>query len=247
VKVSILLFLFAPISSAQTQPAVDFDAASVKIDRSGSGHTGIDRDGGLLRMTGVTLRVCLARAYQVTAPQISGPDWIDTEKYDIVAKIAFDDKEGQMNVRLQRLLADRFKLTLHRETKESPVLALIVDKKGPKISEDEPAGTDDDGMTSKRGHLDAKRVTMARLADFLASPRTGLAMPVVNGTGMTGIYSFSLDWTPENSDGSAKETGDAPPPIFAALQEQLGLKLVARRAPVELLVIDHAERVPTEN
>jgi uncharacterized protein (TIGR03435 family) len=155
-------------------------------------------------------------------------------------------------------------MTVHRESKELPIYALLVAKNGPKIkpvSTDNPGEEELAGMKanegkdgfpvlslqapalivetrSGRGRVTAKEVPIAKLADVL----TGEAgRPVFDRTGLAGNYSFMLYFAPENSGDTSE------PSIFAALQEQIGLRLEARKGPVELLVIDHAERVPTEN
>jgi uncharacterized protein (TIGR03435 family) len=241
-RVSTILALSVLTLAAQT---LEFDAASVKANHTGSGQSDVDRDGGLLRMVNVPLKLCISRAYGIPPAQILGPDWLDSEKYDITAKIAADDNEGHWDRRLQNLLADRFKLKLHRETKEMPVFALVVDKGGFKLKED-PEGSNADDMTSSRGQLSAKSVNMSRIVDFLGSPRASLDRPVVDASGLKGIYSFSLVWTPESPNGPPPDAS-APPSLLVALQEQLGLRLVARKAPVPVLIVDSAEKVPTEN
>jgi uncharacterized protein (TIGR03435 family) len=140
-------------------------------------------------------------------------------------------------------LAERFKLAVHRETRETSVYALVVAKNGPKIKKEEPVDDGDGDLGSSRGHVTAKAVSMNHLATFLAGPRAALGRVVVNQTGLGGVYSFTLDWTPEDSDSKAP----AHPPLPTALQEQLGLKVEARKAPVEILVIDHVEKIPVEN
>lgn len=237
--------LFA--QKAPTSPT--FEVASVRPNRAGPGHSSIDRDGGVFRMTNVTLKACITLAYGVADSQVSGPGWLDSERYDIVAKADGDARNDQSPLRLRALLADRFALALHRERKETSVYALVIAKGGPKMSKDDSGDSD---TRSKRGHLTAKAVSMAELADFLAGPRV-LGWPVVDKTSLDGGYSFTLDWTPETSPGMttpgpAPEPGaNLPPSILVAVQEQLGLKLEARRAPVEMLIVDRAEKVPTEN
>ena len=229
-----------------------FDVASVKPNRTLSRHTDVDQDGGLLRMMNVTLKSCIRLAYSVADGQINGPGWLDTERYDIVAKAAADARQDQHRLRLQALLADRFKLALRRETREASVYVLLVAKNGSMIKK-EPGEPGDGGTTSKRGHVTAKAVSMAELAEFLAGPRAALGRPVVDKTGLEGVFSFTLDWTPEDNPGVANPGPASPgdvdpaPSIFRAVQEQLGLKLEGRKAPVEMLIIDHAEKIPTGN
>jgi uncharacterized protein (TIGR03435 family) len=117
-------------------------------------------------------------------------------------------------------------------------------KNGPKLTQEEAGASREGDVASGPGHVTAKAVSMNHLAVFLAGPRAALGRVVVNQTGLDGVYSFNLDWTPDGGNPSAP---DSPPPILAALQEQLGLKVEMRKAPVEMLFVDHVEKIPTEN
>jgi len=229
---------------AQDTAPLTFDVASVKPNRSGENSTHIGHSGGTLTVTNATLKYCILRAYGVADAQVSGPSWLDTERYDIVAKAAADAANDRHALRLRALLAERFKLAVHRETKEAPVYALVVAKNGPKIKKEESGDAGDGDLESGRGHVTAKAVAMTHLATFLAGPRAALGRVVINQTGLNGAYSFTLEWTPEGADSRGM---DSPPPILTALQEQLGLKVETRKAPVEILFIDHVEKIPTEN
>jgi uncharacterized protein (TIGR03435 family) len=215
-----------------------FEVASVKPNPSGSGHSDIDVDGNLLRMNNVTLKACITWAFRMTDSQVYGPDWLGSERFDIVAKAEAGKPQPEM---LASVLAERFKLAVHRETKELTIYALVVAKNGPKLKKVDPG---EDDTTSRRGHLTATRVSMSGLARFLAGPNVRLGRPVVDKTGLDGVFDFNLDWSPE---GSQEKAADALPSIFIALQEQLGLKLDAQKGPVEVLVVDHVEKIPTEN
>ncbi len=228
----LLVFLFFLSFDARCQT---FEVASVKPNLSGGGHSDTDTDGNLLRMKNVTLKACITWAFRVTDAQVSGPPWLETERFDIVAKAESGSPQPKM---MEALLAERFKLAVHREMKELTVYALVVGKNGPKLKKVDPG---EDDTTSRRGHLTAQKVSMDRLARFLAGPNVKLGRPVVDQTGLEGVYDFNLDWTPEGT-----EPGNVPS-IFIALQEQLGLRLEARKSPVEVLFVDHVERIPTEN
>lgn len=227
-----------------------FDAASVKVNQTDSGHTSVHSGAGGIQMNNVTLRLCITRAYRLTDPQVVGPPWIDTDRFDIVAKPPSGAPESQIPEMLQTLLAERFKMVIHRETRELPAYALVVAKNGPKLARAEPGGSGG-SMSSSEGTATGEGVTMARLAGFLSTPRLNLALPVVDQTGLDGSFSFILKWTPERplSDKPENKTpeADAPPPIFIALQEQLGLKLEKHKVPLEVVIVDRAERVPTQN
>jgi len=218
--------------------AQTFEVASVKPNNSGTGHSDVDTDGNLLRMKNVTLKACILWAFSVTDAQVSGPSWLDSERFDITAKTESGKPEPRM---LQAVLAERFKLAVHRETKEQTLYELVVAKNGVKLKKSDPG---EDDMTSRRGHLTATRASMQRLASFLGGPNVRLGRPVVDKTGLDGVFDFTLDWTP---DSDAEKSAGHAPSIFVALQEQLGLRLEARKGPVEVLIVDHVERVPTDN
>jgi uncharacterized protein (TIGR03435 family) len=229
--------LIGPALAQSVAPS--FEAASIKpTQMTGQGES-IDRHPGMLLMRNVTLQDCIREAYGVTDSQISGEKWLGPDRYDIVAKIPSGVTQSQNPAMLQTLLAERFKLALHHGTKELPVYLLVVAKNGPKIQPVEPGNG---GVASKPGQMTGRAITMQRLATFLSSARAQLEHTVVDQTGLSGNYTFKLEWTPED-----KQSADAPgTSLLAALQEQLGLKLEAGKAPLELLVIDHAEK-PSEN
>jgi uncharacterized protein (TIGR03435 family) len=140
-------------------------------------------------------------------------------------------------------LAERFHLAVHRESKEMPAYALVLAKSGPKLQQVEPGGTsmnDNEDNNSRR--ITAERASMAVLAETLARI---VEHPVVDQTGLQGVYSLKLQYTPDNPKSDGPDA--AGPSIYAALQEQLGLKLQTQRLPVEVIVVDYVERVPTEN
>jgi uncharacterized protein (TIGR03435 family) len=135
---------------------------------------------------------------------------------------------------LQTLLAERFKLAIHRETKERTAYSLVVGKDGPRLHEVEAgAGRTTDG----RGFLSAQKMSMSQLADSLSK---ALGVPVLNMTGIKGLFDIELKWAQDEYSANG-------PSIFTVVQEQLGLKLEPRKGPVEIIVVDHAERVPTGN
>jgi len=187
----------------------------------------------------------VSQAYKVRRSQISGPDWIETERFDITAKIPAGAGRDQVPLMLQALLADRFKLTLHRETKDLPIYALVIAKNGPKFKTSESETGISSNSNRKHSHVTAK-VSMHGFAEFLSEEA---GRPVVDQTGLSGSYDLTLDWaSPDLAPGDAPANDTtADPSLFTALQEQLGLKLDPTKGPVEMLVIDRAERTPTEN
>jgi uncharacterized protein (TIGR03435 family) len=230
--------------SALAQAPLAFEAATVKANRSGRTDTHSDSDNNRISIVNMQLRRLIAKAYDVRPDQIDGPEFLDTERFDVVAKSETVPNTSQFLEMMQALLADRFKLTLHRESREGRAYALVVAKGGIKIKPVEPDGNS--STNNRRGELEAKGVSMARFAETLSR----LGLTVVDQTGVEGVFDFKLSYDPSSTrptTDASDATGDAGPSIFTALQEQLGLKLESRKVPIEYLVIDHIERVPAEN
>ena len=189
----------------------------------------------------------LAFAYAMHQKQIvDGPAWLDTQKYNIFGQA---DGEGVPNLHqiqemLQSLLASRFGLTVHREKRELAIYAITVAKGGPRLTKS-PSGSN--GLPTQSGHgtggEDIRRFTNNSMSDFALGMQAFLDKPVVDETGLTGRYDFVLKWTPDESN---TNDPNAPPGMFTAVQEELGLKLEPTKGPTDVLVIDHIER-PSEN
>jgi uncharacterized protein (TIGR03435 family) len=195
-------------------------------------------------------------AYGLHARQITGgPAWIETQKYDLAAQPEGEGQpsEKQWDMMVAKLLADRFKLSFHRDKKELSVYAIVVGKNGPKLTKSEG---DPNGLPAMffRG-LGVLPVRNATLKDFASvMQRAVLDRPVVDQTGLAGRYDFMLTWTPDETQFGGQgvkvppppDKADAPPDLFTAMQQQLGLKLESTKAPADVLVIDHVEK-PSEN
>ena len=236
-KSAVQLLLLCALS-IWAQPAT-FDAASIKPSTAEAGSSGVDTDKGLLRMQNVTLRRCIMSAYSLPERQIlGGPKWIDDLRYDIIARTSGTDGGVDLMAMLQTLLAERFRLSLHHEAQSLAGYSLTAAKGGLKAT---PSPSDADGSSTSggKGRLDAKGATMSRLAMKLSNL---LGAPVVDMTEEARKFDFSLRWVPDQMlAGSGASDAPTGPSLFTALQEQLGLKLEARKVPVEVLVIDHAE------
>jgi uncharacterized protein (TIGR03435 family) len=241
----------AVLTLMQAQPA--FDVASVKpSERIKTDTYNINlgkTNHGELTMGNVTLSECLKFAYGFTDDiQLDGPDWIKRKGefiYDIVAKAPPDTPREQMLVMLQGLLNERFKLVLHREQRQASYLALVQGKKGLKFEPADPNLSSTVANTLHLGHIDSKKVSMTMLATVLSR---FMRQPVLDMTGLSGSYAVKLDWAQEPATPPKEGDTIAPgPTIYTALQEQLGLKLESRKGPLEVIVIDHAERVPVAN
>ena len=311
---------------ASIKPAAPMAPGRMMIGSRGGPGT---PDPGHLTMTNVSLKNLLVNAYGVKGFQVTGPNWLDTERFDIVAKVPEGATKDQVKIMMQNLLKERFKLEVHHETKESSMYALVVGKNGPKMKESPedppaPAGAavtggpndtaapkppdpaditkamgritvSDNGtiklpagigpregcimmmMMSPSGpktHMQCTKQTMAKLVDQLSNQ---MDKPVNDLTGLTAKYDFNLDFLPDENamskiammpmgggaasfshdGGGPRPDGPGPegarreevavPPLPAALQEQLGLKLEARKGPVDLIIVDKMEKVPTDN
>jgi len=238
-------WLLASALAAQT-----FDAATVKV----SGHNPANGEGRArsrieftpttLRMTNVTIRDCVQWAYHARSFQVTGPNSIDGERYDILARTFEPASEDQMRRMLQVLLGDRFKLALHRETKTVSVFELVVDKGGPKLPPAKPAPANPDVHSAdslplvRDGNFIFQNATMSEFAGKLSLLR-GVDAPVIDKTGIEGSYDIVL-----NGAAEAVRAGDgASIPEFV---RQIGLKMISAKDPVETIVIDTVSR-PSEN
>jgi uncharacterized protein (TIGR03435 family) len=220
-----------------------YEAASVKLNTSGSGNTSSHGSKGQVVMTNLPLKRLIERAYSVRPYQVTGPDWMENVHFDIVAKYPPDTKDADRSIMLRTLLEDRFKLALHRESKDLPGYGLVVAKSGFKLKPVEPGGSSSDHNGGRVQTLTAKKTSMAQLADFVSRM---LEETVVDKTGIDGVYDFELRWTRDDQPPDVVEPGAAPS-LLTALQETLGLRLQPQKVPVEMFVVDRVERAPTEN
>lgn len=288
-----LAALVALVGFGQTAPP-QFEVASIRPAppfTPGQIGLGLHIDGSQVSIRQFALKDDLAIAFNLKQYQIVGPDWLTTERFDIVAKLPEGAPRDQVRAMLQALLLDRFQMKTHHETKDFSVYGLVVAKGGLKMKElpPDPADTATDGgsqsnrgavnvdvsagrggVVANYGHgsfftmgddsIEAKKMQMNYVADMLARFED---RPVVDMTGLKGKYDFTLTFTQEDYRAmmirAAISSGMALPPeaiqamerasgdsLFSALQT-LGLKLESRKAPLDVLVIDHADKTPTEN
>ncbi|HWC99351.1 MAG TPA: TIGR03435 family protein [Candidatus Sulfopaludibacter sp.] len=281
-----LLFLgqsfLAPVLFGQEE-AIAFDAASLKPTPVGPptqymGFMGGPGSGDPGRITSshTSLKMFIMRAYDVKAYQVVGPGWLETESYDLVAKVPAGATNDQVRAMMRNLLAERFKLAQHRDAKEMSVYTLVAGKDGPKLTEtsakvpepDSPPAESKgpaigaDGFPILRpgvlasgpiilfrngqARLLANGLTIPRLANSLSQQ---LDRMVIDETGLTGKYDVTLTWTPDRGPNLPPPTEgvDAANDIFTAIQRQLGLRLVSKKAPVPVIVVDRMEKVPAGN
>jgi uncharacterized protein (TIGR03435 family) len=241
-------FLLAGLGAAAlfaASPA--FEAASVKpVPVDARVPLDFRITGGRLISTNWTLDLLMREAYGLRSSQISGgPNWVNSDRFSIEAVASGDPGREQMLLMLQGLLEDRFKLKVHRETKEGNVYVLSVAKGGPKLKppkEGDPSFVHMQRMTPNElpGVLYAHVGQNASMAQLCEALWDQLHAPVLDRTGVTGNWDFRVEYAVE---GAAAEAG---PSIFTAVQSQLGLRLEAAKGPLETLVIDHAEK-PSEN
>jgi len=240
------------VSALAQGPAV----ATIKPSDPNVPGYGLSTNAGRFSASGYTVRLLIIYAYDVHRSQVSsGPAWLDSDKYDIVARA----DEGRMpspeewKIMVQKLLADRFGLTFHHEKKTLSVYALTAGKGGSKLTPtDADVNVPPDISFYALGKLGARAATMA---DFVHSlQRNVLDRPIIDQTGLSGRYNFTLNWVPDEFQFAAVRTPGGPQipsntegaDLITAIQQQLGLKLEATKAPADVMVIDRVQR-PSEN
>ncbi len=229
------------LAQDQTSPAgpAAFDVASVRVVPPGSGGMISISPPGSPGFTAanINMGILIAMAYGVDSDRITGPGWLGSQQYDVSAKTETNTHLSyeQLRAPLQKLLEQRFQLAVHTDTKEGSGYALVVAKGGAKLTATK--GGEPHSYILKTG-IDIRNESLDGFVGALARPS---GRPVVNETGMAGNYDISLAYAPEDAKDPSL------PSIFTALQEQLGLQLVSRKVPVKTLIVDHIERIPTEN
>jgi uncharacterized protein (TIGR03435 family) len=236
-----------PISPMASDAHPSFEVATIKPADPNQLKGNFRIGGHRIYIENQSVDALLSVAYAIHQKQIvDGPAWLDTQRYDIVGQA---DVEGAPNLHqiqemLQELLASRFDLTFHREKRELSIYAITVAKGGPKLAK---SANSSNGLPAQSGSgsggQQIRKFTNNSMSDFALGMQAFLDKPVVDETGLAGRYDFVLKWTP---DELSTNDPNAPPGIFTAVQEQLGLKLEPTKGPTDVLVIDHVER-PMEN
>jgi uncharacterized protein (TIGR03435 family) len=232
-----------------------FEVATIKLSRPDTQGKGIRVVGRRFTTTNTSLSDLITMSYGLHPHQIAGaPSWVESDRYDLAAEFEADGQpsDAQWKKALQKLITDRFKLTVHREKKELSVYAIVAGKTGPKLTKSEG---DPDGLPTiflrGLGVMPVRNATMADLAGLMQA--AVLDRPVVDQTGLTGRFDFTLTWRPDEFQfgglgikAPLATNNDAAPDLFTAFQEQLGLRLESTKAQTDILVVDHVEK-PSEN
>lgn len=248
-----------------------FEVAAIREDTSGPTHMSINNGKDIYRAENVTLKDLIRNAWEIRSDaQIrGGPQDLLGKHFDVNARISLDDvarraklspedRSRDTALMLQSMLTDRFGLATHMETKPEPVFALVIAKGGPKFHASS-SDSSHDGKATHRGEgtwmrvspksaeLEAHHAEVQALASMIASQSEAEGRLVIDRTGLTGEYDYSIKWTPEwmsarpQQPDASPDSDPASPSLLTALRDQLGLKLVPEKAPVQVLVIDHVE------
>ena len=259
-----------PAMGQPTEKRPAFEVASVKSNKTGSTYSSIDFSNGRVTITNVAMKTILMGAFNVRGEAIlNAPGWTETDRFDILAKTSAAADEGTLRLMLQTLLGERFKLAIHYEEKKISVYALVVDKRSFKLRKSSPPKDEDeelcrsvDGEPGQR-HVLCQHITMSDFVDRLPLMAPGyIDRPVVDFTGLKGLYEFRLDWMPAgrgrgvNGGRGRNITADSNrdqgvPPVIVTLpdtiESQMGMRLEDRKMATKAVAIDHIERTPAEN
>jgi uncharacterized protein (TIGR03435 family) len=229
-----------PVGAQQADTALSFEVASIKPSKPNSDGTNIQSDpNGTLNVENATLKDLIRFCYRLRDDQImGGPKWMDADRFDIAAKPESRSQPEQVLLMMQRLLADRFQLVFHRESKETRVYELVVAKNGPKLRQ--PEVDTEPGLQGRNGKITAQSTPMGIFTQYLSHR---LGQTVVDKTDLSGAYDFTLEYEPDDGKEPAAAGG---PSILTAIQDQLGLRLQTGRGSMEIFVIDRVEK-PSDN
>ena len=248
--ISIAIVIAGTSASSLRAQSPAFEASTVKVNNSGENAAVFPNlKRGTFTARNVSLRSLLRTAYDLSESRITGPDWLDSARYDLAAKSPQGVPDTDLMPMLQTLLKDRFHLAVHREMKEMQVFDMVVAKGGLKMPVFDPS------------HPAPPRGPAGGAMDFTAIASNGIATmsqlalqltasaerPVLDKTGVEGRYGFFLMYTPVAAQSTAGASGAGAPDFFTAVEQQLGLKLEPKKEAIDILIVDHADRIPTEN
>ena len=238
--------LNAPTVLAQSAAAPQFEVSSVKPSPPSTiARAPMKVDPARLVYNNMSPKILIQIAYKVPEWGISGgPQWLDSDRYDLVATLPPNSSADQIPMMLQALLAERFHLIVQHVTRQLPVYTLTVAKNGPKLKAGDPGEQWTEGAMKGgifKGNIELHQMTLGGLAEVLASK---MGRPVLDTTHLTGVFDINLKWNPDDTPGGASDSDGAS--LYTAVSEQLGLALKPTRAPVDVLVVVHMEK-PSEN
>lgn len=243
---SLALIAFAAVTAFAQTSATTFEVATVRAYEQGSPR-GTDITPGNINMRGVRLIECISFAYGVQEIQVAGPSWLGDLRFDISAKAATPATNGEMRPMMQALLAERFKLAVHRETREMSALIMTVGKNGHKLTVNDTPGSP--SFSDGRLNLTGNGATLKQMTDFISRQ---LKVAISDQTGLTGRYNYHLDIASFVTEEMMRNANggipiEAPAIVAKAMQEQLGFKVDSGKVPMEVIVIESVEKAPTEN
>jgi uncharacterized protein (TIGR03435 family) len=241
-RFAVAIAVCAPVAIRAQEARPAFDVATVKLDTSG-GQRSNRSTADQITFTNQTLKQLVVLAYGVLPFQVEAPEWMASTHFDITAKFPVGTKYDDRMLMLRTLLEERFHLAVHHEAKEVQGYALVIAKGGFKLKPSQPGeGSVSENSQGSVSILRATKTGMPILAYYLGDY---LGEAVVDETGLKGGYDFQLRCANDNA-GAAGE-GDAAPSVFTALQETLGVNLERKKVPIDIVVVDKADRVPVEN
>jgi len=252
-----LTFLCIALSHAAVHaqapvPSPTFDVATIKPSKPDDTHQSWSDDNNLTTVQNYSLRALIKIAFDLRSDSqvIGGPDWVNKQHFDVAAKVDEaeearmkamkpEQSDHEYQIILRNFLIERFHLKFHSETRPLPAFALLVDGPKSKLTPTPPPADPDkadDSVSIHNSHLEATGTSMDRLSEVLSNMREADNRVVVNQTGLTSKFNFTLDWTPDR--GTPPPADALYPGLFTALREQLGLKLEHQTIPVPVIVID---------
>jgi len=241
-----------PAASGQSADAPAFDVASVKASQPDAPRRreNILLSPGSVTMRGISLKGAIRWAWHVSEFQVSGPDWLDSARYEIAGKAAGPAAEDELRLMMQTLLRERFKLALHHQTKELGAYLLVVGKNGPKVHESTSEGEGSIDINQRQLSVNVQRTPVSRMVELMSNM---LRAPVIDMTGLNGRYDITLNVAKYAGElatqGKSLDSLQADPQglLSMILQDEFGLKLEAKKMPLDVLVVDRAEKAPVEN